>query len=118
MRALVLTGGGARGAYEAGVIQGLAAQGESFDLVCGTSIGAINASFYAQDELAKLEELWKSIATRNVIELSSEVAKIEEFAQGLADFLKVPKIVWPFHNPRNPQAVSRDRSDRQPQLAH
>jgi|GEM_PF-6126943 len=45
MKALVLSGGGARGAYEAGLVCGLANAGERFDLVCGTSIGAINASF-------------------------------------------------------------------------
>ena len=40
MKALVLSGGGARGAYEAGVACGLVAAGEQFDLVCSTSIGA------------------------------------------------------------------------------
>ncbi len=97
MRALVLTGGGARGAYEAGVIKGLAESGCEFDLVCGTSIGAINAAFFAQDELGSLEQLWKSIASKNVIDLSPEAASIEKFVESLKDFLTLPQIVWPFH---------------------
>ncbi|MEM7608193.1 MAG: patatin-like phospholipase family protein [Myxococcota bacterium] len=52
--AIVLGGGGARGAYEAGVVAGIAdvlAGGEFakplFDVFCGTSVGAINAAYLA-----------------------------------------------------------------------
>ena len=44
MKALVLSGGGALGAFEAGAIQSLRDSGDGFDLVCGSSISAINAS--------------------------------------------------------------------------
>jgi NTE family protein len=47
----VLSGGGARGAYEAGALATLApalvARGETPDIVVGTSIGAINGAFFA-----------------------------------------------------------------------
>jgi len=97
MKALVLTGGGARGSYEAGVIRGLDDAGEAFDLVCGTSIGAINAAFYAQGLLPELEQTWKSIASRNIITPSAEVQHIREFVIGFEHFLTVPKAVWIFH---------------------
>jgi len=49
--ALVLAGGGARGAYEVGALAALApalaARGESPDIVVGTSIGALNGAFFA-----------------------------------------------------------------------
>ena len=49
--ALVLAGGGARGAYEAGVLDALApalaGRGQAPDIVVGTSIGALNSSFLA-----------------------------------------------------------------------
>ncbi|HEX4961770.1 MAG TPA: patatin-like phospholipase family protein [Thermoanaerobaculia bacterium] len=47
--ALVLTGGGARGAYQAGVLRGLARRipGLRFPIIAGVSAGAINASFLA-----------------------------------------------------------------------
>ncbi len=50
---LVLSGGGARGAYEAGVIHYIRTmlppkiRGRVFDVVCGASVGALNASFVA-----------------------------------------------------------------------
>ena len=44
---LVLRGGGALGAYQAGVYQGMAQQGFAPDWVTGVSIGAINASLIA-----------------------------------------------------------------------
>ena len=50
-RALVLNGGGSRGAYEIGAWQALDELGVRFDGVYGTSIGALNAAFFAQGDL-------------------------------------------------------------------
>ena len=44
--ALVLGGGGSRGAYEAGVWQALTELGIEIDIVTGTSVGAINAALF------------------------------------------------------------------------
>jgi NTE family protein len=59
---LVLQGGGALGAYQAGVYQALQEAGVEPDWIVGTSIGAINASLIAgnapQDRLARLNEFW------------------------------------------------------------
>jgi CRP-like cAMP-binding protein/predicted acylesterase/phospholipase RssA len=65
-RALVLSGGGARGAYEAGVVSALFER-EDFDIVCGTSIGAINAALAAQGASGKLRDLWLGVPERAVI---------------------------------------------------
>ena len=53
-RALVFSGGGARGAYEAGVVHYLVDElpkrlghPVSFDILCGTSVGAVHACFLA-----------------------------------------------------------------------
>src|SRR5260370_589233 len=52
--ALVLSGGGARGAYEAGVMRyiredlaGDLGGQVRFDIICGTSVGGIHACFFA-----------------------------------------------------------------------
>ena len=58
MKALVLSGGGARGAYEAGVAHALM-QRESFDLICGVSIGAINAAVLSTGERGAIDYLWR-----------------------------------------------------------
>jgi NTE family protein len=48
---IVLSGGGARGAYEAGVVAGimevLRPERSVFDVLCGTSVGALNAAYLA-----------------------------------------------------------------------
>jgi NTE family protein len=63
--ALVLQGGGALGAYQAGVYQALAEAGIEPDWVAGISIGAINAAIIAgnppQARVGKLREFWQVV---------------------------------------------------------
>jgi NTE family protein len=65
---LVLQGGGALGAYQAGVYQALHEAGIEPDWIVGTSIGAINASLIAgnrpDDRLSRLEEFWRRVTHR------------------------------------------------------
>lgn len=62
---LVFQGGGALGAYQAGVYQALHEAGIEPDWIIGTSIGAINASLIAGndpvDRIAALKEFWNRI---------------------------------------------------------
>lgn len=46
--ALVLSGGGAKGAYQVGVIKGLLRMGLKFQLITGSSIGAFNGALLAE----------------------------------------------------------------------
>ena len=48
VRALILPGGGGRGAYQVGVIKALFERGLEFDMAFGTSIGGINATLLAE----------------------------------------------------------------------
>lgn len=63
---LILQGGGSLGAYECGVYKALHRHGIKFDIIGGTSIGAVNASIIAGskgDEPAKaLEDFWLDLA--------------------------------------------------------
>ena len=65
--ALVLQGGGALGAYQAGVAEGLAATGIEIDWVAGISIGAVNAAIIAgnppADRAAKLRSFWDRVTS-------------------------------------------------------
>ncbi len=69
-KALVLQGGGALGAYQAGVIEGLIQDGVDLGWVLGTSIGAINAALYAGNPPAqrvrRLREFWRRVATHSL----------------------------------------------------
>ncbi|MBC5799041.1 MAG: patatin-like phospholipase family protein [Candidatus Eremiobacteraeota bacterium] len=82
-RALVLSGGAARGAYEAGVVVGLLDAGYGFDLICGTSTGAINAALAAQGDLAALTALWGSVADRNLFVPKPPLAQLHAAAMTL-----------------------------------
>lgn len=62
-RALVLGGGGARGAYELGVWQALREIGWQFDIVTGTSVGSINGAIIATDDFDTAEEVWQNLDT-------------------------------------------------------
>jgi NTE family protein len=63
--ALLLQGGGALGAYQAGVYEALAEAGLQPDWVAGISIGAINAALIAgnapNDRVARLRQFWEEV---------------------------------------------------------
>ena len=79
----MLSGGGARGAYEAGVLryvlQELTSDLEApprFDVICGTSVGAINAAWLAATIdrphrcVQMLEEHWRSLVFSEIVKVS------------------------------------------------
>jgi predicted acylesterase/phospholipase RssA len=90
-RSLVLSGGGALGAYEAGVVESLVSAahiGEGqplpqYGIVAGTSIGALNSYLVATAQWGKLRDLWASVADQNVIRLKPEFAKMTDPATGV-----------------------------------
>ncbi|WP_354293866.1 patatin-like phospholipase family protein [Sphingomonas sp. 1185] len=65
--ALVLAGGNALGAYQAGVYEALHDAGIAPDWIVGTSVGAINGAIIAgnapEDRLPRLSDLWRPEAT-------------------------------------------------------
>ncbi|MEJ1978785.1 MAG: patatin-like phospholipase family protein [Acetobacteraceae bacterium] len=67
---LLLQGGGALGAYQAGVYQGLHEAGLEPDWLAGVSIGAVNAALIAgnapEDRVAALQDFWKTVTLRPV----------------------------------------------------
>ena len=66
-RALVLSGGGGRGAYHIGVLQFLEEHEWWPDVVVGTSIGAVNGAAIASGHTARsLKALWKRLKTDDV----------------------------------------------------
>ncbi len=66
-KALVLSGGGGRGAYHVGVLQFLEEHEWQPDIVVGTSIGAVNGAAIASGHNAhSLKALWKRLKSKNV----------------------------------------------------
>ena len=67
---LVLSGGGAKGAYQVGVVKALVEMGTQVDAVAGASIGALNAAILASSSSLKegaerMEEIWITLANRS-----------------------------------------------------
>lgn len=71
--ALVLSGGGAKGAWEAGVAAALHEAGLPVALVAGSSAGALNAAMIAAGRVDRLEQLWRSIDRDKVYALRAPV---------------------------------------------
>ncbi len=67
--ALVLQGGGALGAYQAGVYEGMHHAGIRCNWIAGISIGAVNAALIAgngpKDRLDKLKAFWEMVCRPN-----------------------------------------------------
>ena len=84
---LVLQGGGALGAFQAGVYHALHDAGIEPDWVIGTSIGAINASIIVgnkpDNRLAALQEFWQRIAHQ------SSSGAWPQFTQALANWTTI-----------------------------
>ena len=71
--ALVLSGGGAKGAYEAGVAAVFVERGLPIRLVAGSSAGALNAAMIADGRMERLEALWRSLSRDRVYSLRAPV---------------------------------------------
>ncbi len=69
--AFVLSGGGARGAFQVGALKALIAHGVRPDVVVGTSIGSWNGSWLARDPSAEgidgLAEVWRGLTSLGVL---------------------------------------------------
>ncbi len=63
---LVLSGGGANGAYQAGVIHYLNKRGVTYSSIYGVSAGALNACAVAQGDVSTIIDLWRSIRRKDI----------------------------------------------------
>lgn len=61
MKALVLSGGGSKGSYQIGVWKALKKLHIKFDIVTGTSVGALNGALITQKSYFRAIKLWKKI---------------------------------------------------------
>ena len=81
---LVLQGGGALGAYQAGVYEGMTERGITPDWVTGVSIGAINGALIAgnpvERRLERLREFWDRVSSGNPL---ATLADFEPLRTGL-----------------------------------
>ena len=121
-RTLVLQGGGALGAYQAGVYEAMAAQSLPPQWVAGISIGAINAAIIAgnppERRVARLREFWELVSSNLISpalpehygvkarELFNESSASLVAAFGVPGFFKPRFPPAPFQKEGTPGALS------------
>ncbi|HET8759922.1 MAG TPA: patatin-like phospholipase family protein [Nitrospiria bacterium] len=71
--AMVFSGGGARGAYNAGVAMAFAKHGVYPEIVSGTSVGALVAAMVVAGEEERLCEIWRHLTPSQVYGVRSRV---------------------------------------------
>ncbi|XMB72612.1 patatin-like phospholipase family protein [Mycoplasmatota bacterium WC30] len=72
MYALVLAGGGAKGAYQVGVWKALRELNIEIGLVVGTSVGALNGALLAQNSYDEATKLWLNLNMNSVLDADQE----------------------------------------------
>lgn len=73
MRAIVLSGGGAKGAYEIGVWKALRKLHITYGIVTGTSSGALNAAFMVQNDYLKSMLIWYNLNSKMVYDSNVDI---------------------------------------------
>lgn len=88
--AIALEGGGAKGAYQIGVVKALCDMGLKYNAVAGTSVGAINGAMLAMGRVDEAVELWKKISFTDVMDVDEKM--MEEFYTYRWDIRDLPKF--------------------------
>ncbi len=88
---LVLSGGGALGAYQVGVWKALQECNLTphIRLIAGTSIGAINGALIAQGASEQLENMWREMKPGNIFQAFQSNVAIEDM--GIGDYLRLAR---------------------------
>lgn len=105
---LVLQGGGALGAYQAGAYQALAEDGYEPDWVAGISIGAINAAIIAgntsERRVQRLREFWELVSSRFSGQLPNPLNEVRSMFNEASAMMTAGWGVPGFFKPRFPPA--------------
>ncbi len=98
MTGLYLQGGGAKGAFQAGVLCALNDRGVKFNVISGTSIGGINGYFVLKNDFSALKDAWlnKKVQLES-IDLFSPIIESSGALEMLSDVKNNPDCPWVDH---------------------
>jgi NTE family protein len=86
--ALVLSGGGAKGAFQVGALEVLRNHGLTFDAISGISVGSLNGAMLATDQFEALLGVWQDLTPNKILRKNSLVMLARRFLSyklGLSD---------------------------------
>ncbi len=102
--ALVLQGGGALGAYQAGVFEGLTEAGIEPDWLAGVSIGAANAAIIAGNpparRIERLRDFWETVSTSSLWDGLFAVDQVRALRNQSSAFLAMAGGIPGFFRPK------------------
>ena len=85
MRAIVLSGGGAKGSYEIGFFKAIRKLNIDYDIVTGSSVGALNGALLTQKDYFKALRLWYNLTFEKVID---EKVDLDDYNDILKVYIK------------------------------
>ena len=107
MRAIVLSGGGAKGSYEIGVWKALRKLNINYDIVTGTSVGALNGALMVQKDYLKALFLWYNLNYDDIFEIKKDYTKEdinklykEGILKGGVDVTNLENTIKKYINPK------------------
>ena len=94
---VVLSGGGAKGAYEAGFLKALSEFNIQPDAISGTSIGALNGAIYSSNKNTKdvalaLEKIWKDLANTKALSFIDKKKTFMTFVEVVTLFSPIAPV--------------------------
>jgi predicted acylesterase/phospholipase RssA len=95
MRALVISGGGSKGAFAGGVAQYLIEkEGREYDMFLGTSTGSLLISHLALNKIDKLYDLYTNVSHKDIFSVSPFVQR----RKGDREFVSIDFVntLWQF----------------------
>lgn len=92
--ALVLGGGGAKGAYHLGVWEALCKMNIEIGMICGTSIGAINGAMICQGDFSNLQKIWNEITIEKVVDITNS----DITGESLFEFKNIKEFIGRIYN--------------------
>jgi NTE family protein len=114
---LVLQGGGALGAYQAGAYEALARVGVPVNCIAGVSIGAVNGAIIAgnlpEERVAKLRRFWERVSSAPASLSLPNVGTLREAAHVASAAYATAFGVPGFFRPRTPSLVPGAGNDRE-----
>ena len=113
---VVLSGGGSKGAYEIGVWKALRKLNVKYDIVTGTSVGALNAALMTQKTFHSALNLWQNLEFEDVLDETIDTSKkgnvLKAYAKGIHNGgMKINKLENTVEEALNLKKIYRSNID-------